>query len=200
MSNYNEIAKRSFKSKWRIYLFDKVINSKLEEINQIDFERYDLSNEPIKKYANEYWQEFKSHKINGIKISEIEEIISNYEEISLLKIQEFESEYTKGMFPRIFPQSDFEELTKKDVCGYCGITKSEIEELGIKGKLRKKNLRGWSLEIDRLEPNKEYSKENCVMSCYWCNNAKTDEFNENEFRAIGREIGIALKNRLKNKE
>lgn len=199
MSNYNEIAKRSFKSKWRIYLFDKIINSELEEINQTNFDRYELSDEPIKKYANEYWQEFKSHKINGMKISEIEEAINSYEETSSIKIQEFERNYIREKFPKIFPQSDFEELIKKDVCRYCGLTKNEIEELGIKGKLRKKNLRGWSLEIDRLEPNKEYSKENCVMSCYWCNNAKTDEFSENEFRTIGREIGIALKNRLKNK-
>jgi len=37
------------------------------------------------------------------------------------------------------------------------------------------------MEIDRIEPNKEYTPDNCVLACYWCNNAKSDEFSSHEF-------------------
>ncbi|MEZ4805827.1 MAG: hypothetical protein R2852_10170, partial [Bacteroidia bacterium] len=189
MSNYPEVAKRSFKSKWRIYLFDKVINSKLYEINQNNFGEYELKDESIRKYVNEYWQEFDNYEINGKSILRIHEEIKNFEKNNSSEIREIERNYAEREFPQILSKADFEELKKEDKCRYCGITMEEIEKLGESRKLRKKNLRGWSFEIDRLEPNKEYSKENCVMSCYWCNNAKTDEFSESEFMPIGREIG-----------
>ena len=41
------------------------------------------------------------------------------------------------------------------------------------------------MEIDRKKPNLEYTKENCVRCCYWCNSAKTDEFDDVEFESIG---------------
>jgi len=69
--------------------------------------------------------------------------------------------------------------------------------LATKRKLFKKNERGWSLEIDRKNSNLEYSKENCVMSCYWCNNAKTDEFTAEEFAVIGKAIAMVWHDRLR---
>jgi hypothetical protein len=36
------------------------------------------------------------------------------------------------------------------------------------------------IEIHRKNSNKEYTKDNCVISCYWCNNAKTDGFTYEE--------------------
>jgi hypothetical protein len=35
------------------------------------------------------------------------------------------------------------------------------------------------------------------MACYWCNNAKTDEFTAEEFEHIGIAIGELFKERLK---
>ena len=43
------------------------------------------------------------------------------------------------------------------------------------------------------------SDENCVVCCYWCNNAKTDEFNYYEFIPIGKEIQRAWEARLGRK-
>lgn len=36
------------------------------------------------------------------------------------------------------------------------------------------------------------------MACYWCNNAKTDEFSAEEFAPVGKEIGEIFKNRKNN--
>jgi len=198
MSSYKEVGKRSFKSKWNIYLFEKVLNNEqLDTIDYLDFKSYKLSEDTIKIYTNEYWQAEKEHKVEGKRsANNIYKAIKNYETKKSVKIAEFKMNYLEGEFKRIFSKSDFDKLTKIESCKYCGITKKEIEALGAQKKLRKKNLRGWNLEIDRLKPNQEYSKENCVMSCYWCNNAKTDEFSEHEFMAIGKEIGIILRNRL----
>jgi hypothetical protein len=32
------------------------------------------------------------------------------------------------------------------------------------------------LEIDRIAPNGLYSRDNCVLCCYFCNNDKSDVF------------------------
>ena len=55
-------------------------------------------------------------------------------------------------------------------------------------KIYKKSLRGWNLEVERKDSNREYSPSNCKMACYWCNNAKTDEFTYEEFKLVGKEI------------
>jgi len=82
-------------------------------------------------------------------------------------------------------------------CAYCHINKDAVQELIEKGRLYKKHpTRSWEFEIDRKFPNIEYSDENCVICCYWCNNAKTDEFNYYEFMPIGKEIQKVWEARL----
>lgn len=65
------------------------------------------------------------------------------------------------------------------------------------GVLNKKKDRGWKLEIDRLDSNFEYRPSNTVMCCYWCNNAKTDEFTRDEFMEIAKAIRNVWNNRLR---
>ena len=79
------------------------------------------------------------------------------------------------------------------------ITEDMISDLIGEKQIHKKHItRGWSLEIDRKKPNHEYSEENCVWCCYWCNNAKTDEFTYKEFKKIGETIKTVWNDRLKN--
>ena len=63
-------------------------------------------------------------------------------------------------------------------------------------KTKRSGTRGRSLELERVRPNEDYG--NLELACYWCNNAKSDEFNEMEFKPIGIEIGKALRARLKS--
>jgi 5-methylcytosine-specific restriction endonuclease McrA len=87
-------------------------------------------------------------------------------------------------------------------CHYCGLTKEDINKL-VDTKLiytKRITTRGKSLEVERILPNEPYSNtENLVWCCYWCNNAKTDEFSEDEFKTIGIAIKSIWKNRLMNK-
>lgn len=196
MKRYAEIAKRSFKAKWKIYLFNKIINQEETEISERDFEIYELNDLIVNLYSNVYWQELETYQIKGLTIRNIYEQIENYESKLSKNIKILENKYIKEKFPQIMSIEGFEKLIDQESCYYCDITLGEIEKLGKQKKLRKKNLRGWVLEIDRLKPNYEYFKENCVMSCYWCNNAKTDEFSESEFKQIGKVIREIFRKRL----
>lgn len=88
------------------------------------------------------------------------------------------------------------ETTPKQ-CYYCEITEEQINELWQKYPELTKRTRGRKLEIDRKKPNEAYdNKENLVLCCYWCNNAKTDTFTEDEFRKVGQVIKAIWRNRL----
>jgi hypothetical protein len=85
---------------------------------------------------------------------------------------------------KLFSTEYFTELINQTSCAYCGISIQQINQLSKNNSLHNKRseTRGYSLEIDRKHPNLEYSSDNCCMSCYWCNNAKTDEYSYNEFK------------------
>jgi hypothetical protein len=62
-----------------------------------------------------------------------------------------------------------------------------MQELSITGILTSKRFpqegtvgrgtnRGVWLEVDRIDPNGLYSRDNCVLCCYFCNNDKSDVF------------------------
>jgi hypothetical protein len=82
-------------------------------------------------------------------------------------------------------------------CYYCGITPDELNHLHEIGIVNKRETRGRVLELDRKKPNEPYSDlNNLTYSCYWCNNAKTDTFTEDEFKLIGQAIRQVWKKRL----
>ena len=51
----------------------------------------------------------------------------------------------------------------------------------FKGKIR--DTRGKNLEVERKDSvSNEYNADNCVLACYFCNNDKSNVFNEAEYR------------------
>ena len=50
------------------------------------------------------------------------------------------------------------------------------------------------------EANKEYTEANSVLCCYWCNNAKTDEYSEKEFIPVGQQMRLLWNKRLEKHE
>lgn len=145
---------------------------------------FDSEKKVLKKYVfnltdNEYRTSAKEKN---------KEITSIYEILKEVYLQEHQKKFTI---------KEFKELILNTSCSYCGITIEQIKTLGKKGKLHNKRseTRGYSLEIDRKYPNLEYTTENCCMSCYWCNNAKTDEFLPLEFKGIARGINCIWKQR-----
>lgn len=189
----------SFTTKLNLFLFNWAINQNSDTPTIEEFRNFEIQTGLVDLYTTEYWQYEPEHVIKGISCDTI------YKKIEQIKIElkglfaEFKLDYLNNQFPRVFSIDDFSELLKQKECAYCQISVEEITQLANEKQLHKKNYRGWSLEIDRKNSNFEYTKSNCVMACYWCNNAKTDEFTFEEFKVIGKEIRRVWEERLGKK-
>lgn len=203
---YKNVAERSFKTVFDQYMFYKFSRGLQEEISANDFKAFSVEQSLIDEYVNEYWQKEYKFKKKGkykwkITIKEIETNIYNWEkEKNNEKItKECESNYINNRFTQIYPYEKFCELLQVKMCYYCDITEEQILKLISKHNIfKKKTTRGWTLEIDRKKPNLEYTEENCVRCCYWCNSAKTDEFDDIEFIPVGEAIKKIWNDRLKS--
>ncbi|HPQ35916.1 MAG TPA: hypothetical protein PK563_15585 [Tenuifilaceae bacterium] len=197
-SLYKSIAKRSFETKLNLYVFEMALESSghQAELDAERFNNFSIPIELVKKYTAEYWQTERSEKIGDKTVDEIYKWMNSYKEKNKSSIELAQASYIQN-FNQVFPEQDFDRLVEQKSCFYCGLTINDMVSLATKRKLFKKNERGWSLEIDRKNSNLEYSKENCVMSCYWCNNAKTDEFTAEEFAVIGKAIAMVWHDRLR---
>ena len=192
---YQAIIKRSFDTKLDLYLFNEC--AKIGGLNSISingFEVFKIEDDLIKHYEHA-WQ-IKEGKASGdhkLDVLTIDKLIkawnSNNDEVKKEMLQEYSANF-KSDFPieqfKVFYPND-KELRK---CKYCGISEKDIEELKSTGKIVTKRARGNTMEIDRLNSNKEYTIDNIVLACYWCNNAKTDEFT---FKESIDHLGLAIK-------
>jgi hypothetical protein len=78
-------------------------------------------------------------------------------------------------------------------CSICGVLELDLQKLisanlleskrfPQNGLIQRGRTRGWWLEVDRNNPIKNYSEENCTLVCYFCNNDKSDVFQIDEYR------------------
>jgi len=193
---YTSKANDSFRTKMKMYLFHKAITQTWDSFSPEDFNSFQIDQELVDRFTTEYWQELHDYTINGLTISQIYKIMEEKGAEHKLLIESLRKEYVLK-FNDVYEKDKFYRLLESQKCEYCEITVNDIEQLAINRKLYKKNERGWKLEIDRINSNLEYKPDNCVMACYWCNNAKTDEFTYEEFKEIGKEIRKVWETRLK---
>lgn len=80
----------------------------------------------------------------------------------------------------------YQKLEK--VCFYCGLSEEEQFNLINRNVVNSsrffssaKGKRGRHLEIDRKNPNGDYSESNCVLCCYFCNNDKSNVFHADQY-------------------
>ncbi len=194
LRKYLSKAKDSFRTKKNLFVFSLVLRSQ-NTFTLKEFQEFIITEDLVELYTAEYWQKLETEEILNIAVKDIYKQIQQLELNNKSLLVQCELDYIEN-FEQLFSKDDFQELLNQNQCYYCGLTIKEAEDLADNKKLFKKNLRGWTLEIDRRNSNYEYSRLNCVMACYWCNNAKTDEFTAEEFEPIGKLIGHTLKNRL----
>lgn len=195
---YKNKARASFKTKKALFLYSNAIN-KTEPKLKSEFHQFKIESELVQSYSAEYWQQKDDFLLeNGLTVKDVYSKIVKLETKKESYFKELEAEYTNS-FEKVFSFDQFKQLLFQEEakCEYCGVTMQQIEKLADKKKIFKKSLRGWTLEIDRINSNYEYKPENCVLSCYWCNNAKTDEFTKDEFMKIGKVIREIWNERLK---
>jgi hypothetical protein len=148
--------------------------------------------------------------VDGKKYAEIAKEIGVTQKVLSIWWEELKSErneiakirnlyHRKGFKNTTFHEFYIWFLAQNRQCHYCHINQHEIEILFEKklimptGRL----TRGRSLELERKEPKESYDNlGNLVLCCYWCNNAKSDQFSDAEFIDIGKVIGEKLRKRL----
>lgn len=217
MATYLDKLEDSFITKLKIFLFTKAFDGNvLDYIKDTDnnliedFRNFELTIDIANVYSSQYYQFEKEMDVDlNAKRKKSQDITTNLLEeskflISKDNLKHYLGEYYNKLFElykakTTWTKAKFDELNNSEHCSYCGISKTNIwEYLGKNGLLHNKRseTRGYNLEIDRKYPNLEYSEENCCMSCYWCNNAKTDEYIPSEFKEIARGINHVWNKRL----
>lgn len=89
------------------------------------------------------------------------------------------------------------------------MTEIQSQELVMKGLLKSNRFpqkgligrgtsRGVWLEVDRINPKGKYSRENCVLCCYFCNNDKSDVFSGEDYFKFRNNRLDFLKEKIKN--
>ncbi len=190
----------SFKSSW--------IKTNLSP-NWCNYAVQRLEAELIKRYKDLIVRDYNNRKYNGLSDCQLSKIFHAplYEKYDsdMIVAEKWEQIQTEDIstinnitVPYKFNLSFcyFVKMLVEHNCHYCGISVEQINEIASGCKLYTKRPRGYTLEIDQIESAKGYSDSNCVASCYWCNNAKTDEFSEDEFKNIACGINISWNKRL----
>lgn len=163
----------------------------------------------LKSFAKSHMKFIDLFYIQQKKISETSKILSISESsIRILKkelkdkIQDILTARNKWKSKKIggnFWDFYFWWINAKKECHYCKVTQDQLDQLHEIGVVNKRVSRGKTLEIDRIKPNEDYLNiDNLTYSCYWCNNAKTDTFSEEEFLMIDKTIAKVWNARLKN--
>ncbi len=78
-------------------------------------------------------------------------------------------------------------------CYYCGTSEENLKKLfkindNDKDKPLYSKKRGFTatLQIEKRNPNKPYNESNCALICAFCNNAKSDMINDENFREFAK--------------
>lgn len=197
---YKSITKRAFESFLelyliKVYLTDETLNSAGTE----GFKKFSYDDQDIPRCLRAYQLPSDKSLFEEATVKLLDTALDNWFEINPIK------EY-KEIFEtkKIIDWQGFKAFYKEDEyterkCEFCGTKESDFIKL-LEGefiKTKRLATRGKNLEVDRFSPEKGYVNGNIVLACYWCNNAKTDEFEGDEFRPIGELIGKALRARLK---
>lgn len=197
MSSYKEKAKHSFQTRLRFFRFYCVVNNlPFTKEKFLEFKTENHEN-VITVYTTQYCQWHENDFLENIPLKvTVNEAYKAMEQLIISDESVWFNEYFEEFKVR-YPFDIYLKHSKADTCEYCKITIDDIKQLADKKKIFKKTYqRGYIMEIDRRLPNNEYTTENCVPCCYWCNNAKTDEFTDDEFIPIAKELRKALENRL----
>jgi len=193
--NYATKAKDSFKTKWNLFCFSIAIGRSID-FSLTGFKEFNISEELIDIYNSQYHQYHVDDKIESVGLTP-DEIYIKLKDLDHSAEKAGCLEYYVSTFDTVFSKDDFEEVISQTSCHYCGLSLKDFKLLYDQHQIFKKANRGFKLELDRKYPNQEYTRDNCVMACYWCNNAKTDEFTADEFEPIGKAIGRVMKKRMK---
>jgi hypothetical protein len=136
-----------------------------------------------------------------------------YKDYKPKPVDKLKNDYSRRKQDGYSSFKDFEDFldwynSKEKICFYCGLKEEESQELVMTGILTSNRFpqngisgrgqgRGIWLEVDRLKPKENYSRDNCVLCCYFCNNDKSDVFDGTEYKKFMQNRSEYLKSLIK---
>ncbi len=130
-------------------------------------------------------------------LAEKEEFLRN-EKVRIGKL--YSTKHRKGFSNKDEFVKWFENTIKSQnfKCYYCDTSIFDIRSLIDQEKLKTRKIgygtRGPNLEIDRKINSNGYTKENCVLSCYYCNNDKSYTLDSEDYKKYFGEIEKNISN------
>lgn len=212
---YNRKVAQSFETKMDVFLFQEIIDhGNPDDIEDNDesykkFIGFQLTDDILLPYENSLPKEGDQAVVErpGLTYGCLDNMIRTWQKenaaLRAVWLEKYKKEFkfnpdetTKSSVDAFVDFYGLDDAQR--TCSYCGISDAEIAEMRKEGisVIRTKRGRGRSMEIDRHNSRREYYRSNVCLACYWCNNAKTDEFSADEFKAIGAEIAKIWKARL----
>lgn len=205
---YEQIKKRNYNYLLELFIYENRLSSNIKyEIQNRFIEFTKLKN--IKLNVIEEYNYYLQNSTKEDSKIELKKVTDKFTELNLIK-GKIGFKALKNLIPgydeHFIDLKEFQEEiyfsnneSDKRICGYCGISEKNINILINEKKIYTKRIttRGKTLEIDRIKPHETYNKDNIFLSCYWCNNAKSDEFSLSEFESIALGINLTFNKRLK---
>ncbi|MBN8569622.1 MAG: hypothetical protein J0M18_08325 [Ignavibacteria bacterium] len=205
IKRFKDLQERTFNYYFDLFVYNE-LSSDVGRIENIEITKFEIflhtlrnEHEGHLKLKEEY---FRKHS-NPLEIPKLDKLFEGYKEWESKIKHDIDSLYFSFIGTMDLKESEFLEIFGEDnsktrKCHYCGIGEDIIKELIRDNRIHTKRLwqRGRSMEIDRKDPFQTYDKNNIVLCCYWCNNAKTDEFTEEEFKLIAKGIKEVWNDRI----
>jgi len=162
--------------------FELCYKRRIHEFAKIDqYKKWTLGQARMKyKSLDEFYQE----ELN-INKKELNQLRSEFRNFNYLYSKYF-NEQRKEFFKN---HEKFLEWYDKqgETCNYCGITQFELHRIvelrngNLTLNQKTKRSKG-TLEIEKLNPSIGYTYKNSVLSCPFCNNAKSNLISEEDWR------------------
>lgn len=162
--------------------FELCYEKRIHEFSKIDSYKNWSKGEARKKYKS--LDSFYEEELN-IDNNELRNLRNQFK-----KFNDLYTKYFNQQRQELFKEPDklLEWFNNQnDRCNYCEISQSELLKIvsDRQGNLtlnqKTKRSKG-TLEIEKLDPSKGYTFKNSVLSCPFCNNAKSNLISEDDWR------------------
>lgn len=197
MNSTESLRQREIRNLKEILLFNFYLT------NYTSIDSHNIDAEYIRTFSctdemiNNYLDSFKCFKVKSPYKEKFE--ISAYDTWRKRTIDNLPNAlFAQNQYVTSVINSEALKLKEKQIeghCEYCGVSIDSIKAHLDSIKTKRLLTRGRSLEVDKKNPNGHYVIDNIALACYWCNNAKSDEYTVKEFEAIAIAIGKVWKER-----
>jgi len=202
-TRYSTVRKRSFARHLDLFLTAIYLRSEqgsLEGANSSTYQSFKPTAEEKAAYLRSHQARSLSEPFaHGQTVQSLDTAIRQWQKTNPTleaELQEIHDQY------HCLTLEEFKQLVSSQAgepsCEYCELTESDFRRLIDLGLVRTKRLstRGSTIEFDCRDPEQGYIAGNVALCCYWCNNAKTDEFTPEEFKPVALALAAAWRQRL----